>query len=66
MRELDAHARRLGKRPRDPGSERSTWERISVTPDIELHVRRPLDRLANKQLGALLDAARRIFEEEPR
>jgi len=32
----------LAPKPRPPGSERSTWERIVLAPDIELHVRRPL------------------------
>lgn len=51
-------------KPRSPGSDRSTWERISLAPDIELHVRRPLDRQTIKQLDQLLDAARKLLREE--
>jgi DNA-binding transcriptional MerR regulator len=50
--------------PSSPGSDRSTWERIAVSPDIEIHVRRPLDRTAIKQLDQLLAAARAIFTRE--
>lgn len=45
--------------------DRSQWERIALTEDIELHVRRPLSRHANRRVEKLLDLARRIFEEEP-
>ena len=44
---------------------RSTWERIRLTPDVELSVRRPLTREQNKMVERLLDAARTIFTEEP-
>jgi DNA-binding transcriptional MerR regulator len=43
-------------------TERSTWERIALAPDIELHVRRPLDRQANKDLEQLLALARELFK----
>ena len=43
--------------------ERSQWERIALTPDLELHVRRPLTRLGNRQLARLLEAAREILRE---
>ena len=43
---------------------RSQWERITLAPDIELHLRRPLSRAVNKQVDRLLDAARDIFEED--
>src|SRR3954447_23385106 len=42
--------------PSAPASDRSTWERIAVSPDIEIHVRRPLDRTSIKQLDQLLAA----------
>jgi DNA-binding transcriptional MerR regulator len=42
---------------------RSQWERITLAPDVELHVRRPLARPVNKQVERLIDAARNIFEE---
>jgi DNA-binding transcriptional MerR regulator len=45
--------------PRTP--TRSTWERITVHPDIELHVRRPLARADQRRLEALLEQAKRLF-----
>lgn len=44
---------------------RSTWERVSLSPDVELHVRRPLSREQNKLVERLLEDARRLFQEEP-
>jgi DNA-binding transcriptional MerR regulator len=49
--------------PTGPG--RSTWERIAVTADVEIHVRRPLDRRTNKQVERLTRIARELFDEEP-
>lgn len=43
-------------------SDRSTWERIRLDRDVELHVRRPLSRVQNKQVDALIAAARQLFE----
>jgi DNA-binding transcriptional MerR regulator len=43
---------------------RSQWERITLAPDIELHLRRPLSRGVNKKVDRLLDVARDIFEED--
>ena len=45
--------------PRKP--QRSNWERITLHPDIELHVRRPLARADQRRLDELLDQAQRIF-----
>ncbi len=50
--------------PKSPASK-STWERIRLSSDVELHVRRPLSRFQNKVIDRLLDAAKRIFSEEP-
>ena len=50
--------------PAPPAAERSQWERISLTPDLELHVRRPLSREHNKVVERLLTYARRLLEEE--
>jgi DNA-binding transcriptional MerR regulator len=50
--------------PRQGMPERSQWERISLTPDLELHVRRPLSRVQNRQLTRLLQFARELLEEE--
>jgi hypothetical protein len=63
MRAYDA-APAAGPRQLPSTAERSTWERVALSPDIELHVRRPLDRQANKQLDQLLAAARAIFKRE--
>ncbi|MEO7043121.1 MAG: MerR family transcriptional regulator [Gemmatimonadaceae bacterium] len=43
---------------------RSTWERIGLSPDIELHVRRPLSRQQNNQLDELLKVARELMSED--
>jgi DNA-binding transcriptional MerR regulator len=43
-------------------ADRSTWERIAITPDVELHVRRPLDRVSIKRLEQLERIARELFE----
>jgi DNA-binding transcriptional MerR regulator len=45
--------------------DRSTWERVALTPDVEIHVRRPLDRLVNKRVEQLLRIARELFDQEP-
>ncbi len=45
--------------PAEPA--RANWERISITPDIEIHVRRPLAPYWNKRLEALLKLARRLL-----
>ena len=47
-----------------PETVRSQWERISLTPDVELHIRRPLSRHQNRQVERLLEAARQILNEE--
>jgi DNA-binding transcriptional MerR regulator len=44
--------------------DRSTWERTSLSPDVELHVRRPLDRETNKRVDRLLRIARDLFEDD--
>lgn len=46
------------------GEIRSTWERIALSPDIELHVRRPLSREQNRQLERLLQSAREIMSQD--
>jgi DNA-binding transcriptional MerR regulator len=48
--------------PREP--ERAQWERISLDPDIEIHVRRPLSRLQNKRVERLVSIARQLLEED--
>jgi DNA-binding transcriptional MerR regulator len=50
---------------RPVAGDRSTWERLVLSPDVELHVRRPLDRLANKRVEQLARIARELFDDEP-
>lgn len=50
--------------PRTTTGDRSTWERLVITPDVELHVRRPLDRTTNKRVDRLERIARELFEED--
>ena len=44
--------------------DRSTWERVALTPDVELHLRRPLDRQTNKRVDRLIRIARELLEED--
>ncbi len=43
--------------------QRSQWERITLAPDVELHVRRPLSRAQNRLVERLIELARRALEE---
>jgi len=47
-----------------PRADRSQWDRFTLAPDVELHVRRPLTREQNRQVERLMEAARVIFQEE--
>ncbi len=51
--------------PQAVGADRSQWDRVALTPDIELHVRRPLSRLQNKQVDRLIAIARELLEGDP-
>jgi DNA-binding transcriptional MerR regulator len=44
---------------------KSTWERITLARDVELHIRRPLSREQNRLVDRLIAEARNIFPEEP-
>ncbi|MBN2339260.1 MAG: MerR family transcriptional regulator [Acidobacteria bacterium] len=44
--------------------ERSRWDRITLAPDVELHVRRPLTRSDQKKIETLVQMARDILTEE--
>lgn len=44
--------------------QRSQWERFTLAPDVELHVRRPVSREDNRRIERLLEAAREIFRED--
>lgn len=50
--------------PSDPAPTRSQWDRIPITADIELHVRRPLSPLHNKRVERLITIARQVLKEE--
>ncbi|MBM4390042.1 MAG: MerR family transcriptional regulator [Deltaproteobacteria bacterium] len=43
---------------------RNTWERTTVHPDVEIHVRRPLDADTRRKLDRLLEQARTLFTEK--
>jgi DNA-binding transcriptional MerR regulator len=43
--------------------QRSQWERITLAPDVEMHVRRPLSRAQNRMVERLIEVARRALEE---
>jgi hypothetical protein len=45
-------------------ADRAQWERIGLTPDVEIHVRRPLSREDNRRLEKLLEDARALFRTE--
>lgn len=47
-----------------PLAERSRWDRITLAPDVELHVRRPLARSDQKKIDTLIQLARDILTEE--
>lgn len=51
-------ARSAAAPPSPVAVDRSQWERVSLVPEIELHVRRPLARTRNRQLERLLESAR--------
>jgi DNA-binding transcriptional MerR regulator len=50
--------------PLPSGPSRSTWERHVLGPDVELHVRRPLDRTRNKRVDQLLRIARELLDDD--
>lgn len=50
--------------PASRAGERSQWDRIVLGADIELHIRRPLDRAHNRQVDRLVAIARELLEED--
>jgi DNA-binding transcriptional MerR regulator len=46
------------------GPERSQWERLELSPNIELNVRRPLSRLEQKRVERLITIARQVLKED--
>jgi DNA-binding transcriptional MerR regulator len=49
----------------EPRLDRSQWERVTLAPDIELHIRRPLSRPVAKKVDRLISIARDLLEEDP-
>jgi len=47
-----------------PAPDRSHWERYTLAPDVELHVRRPLTRSQNRAVARLVETARQLLEED--
>jgi hypothetical protein len=47
-----------------PAPDRSQWERVSLAPDVELHIRRPLTRQQNKRVDRLIAIGRELLEED--
>ena len=45
-----------------PSGARTQWERIFLEPGVELHVQRPLNRLASKRVDRLVGFARELAE----
>ena len=43
---------------------RSQWERYTLADGMELHIRRPLSRIEQKQFEKLMAAARDVFDEK--
>lgn len=42
--------------------QRSQWERVTLGPNVELHLRRPLSRLEQKQVERLIRLGRELLE----
>ena len=61
---VQSPSRRPGPAPRAAAADRAQWERIALTPDIEVHVRRPLSREDNRRLEKLLEKAQELFRGE--
>jgi DNA-binding transcriptional MerR regulator len=69
LRRADLHAP-PAQEPAGPGDttplgQRSQWERVAITSDIELHLRRPLSRRDNRLVERLIAFARQLQEEQP-
>ena len=54
-----------GERLIEPQShERSQWERLSLGPNVEIHIRRPLSRLEQRRVERLITIARQVLKED--
>jgi DNA-binding transcriptional MerR regulator len=47
-----------------PRPGRATWERHTISADVELHIRRPLTRDQQRRVDRLLDLAAQLFRED--
>ncbi len=47
-----------------PAQERSQWERLSLGPNIEIHIRRPLSRIEQRRVERLITIARQVLKED--
>lgn len=47
-----------------PQPDRSQWDRVALSPDVELHIRRPLTRDHNRRVDRLITLAREVLQEE--
>ncbi len=52
------------QQPSHSTPHRAQWERFTLSPDVEIHVRRPVSREDNRRIERLLESAREIFKEE--
>ena len=50
--------------PQTQEPDRSQWDRVGITPDLEIHIRRPASRLDQKRINRLIEYARQLFREE--
>jgi DNA-binding transcriptional MerR regulator len=50
--------------PPRSGFERSIWERHRFGDDVEVHIRRPLDRATNRKIDRLLELIRQLFNAD--
>jgi DNA-binding transcriptional MerR regulator len=53
-----------GERRPPPPATRSQWERLTLGPNLELHIRRPLSRLEQKRVERLITIARQVLKED--
>jgi DNA-binding transcriptional MerR regulator len=57
------HRPTRASQPEPPTLERSQWERLSLGPNLELHIRRPLGRLEQRRVERLITIARQVLKE---
>jgi DNA-binding transcriptional MerR regulator len=50
--------------PLPPQPDRSQWDRVALTPNVELHIRRPLTRDQNRRVDRLIALARELLLED--